>query len=155
MNAKQQKLAREQLDQVLKGFKSCGDIPAPRKGWIRAIRDALGMSGRQLAKRLGVNQQRVARIEQDEAHGRLTINTMQKAAEALNCEFVYGIVPSESLDKIVKKQARKLAAKRISRSNQMMRLEEQELSDEQKRQMLEELTEEIMETMPKSLWDES
>jgi predicted DNA-binding mobile mystery protein A len=154
MKPKQKKLAREQLNETLKQFDSLKTMVAPKKGWVRAIRDTLGMTGKQLAKRLGVNQQRVARIEQDEILGKVTLNTMQSTAKAMNCVFVYGVVPGESLEQIVKNQAEKAAKKRMARSNQTMRLEKQELSPNEKTKVLKELIEEITETMPKSLWDE-
>ena len=62
MKAKHRKLARGQLDETLKRFGPLKAIGSPKKGWIRAIRDALGMTGEQLAKRLNVNKQRVSRI---------------------------------------------------------------------------------------------
>jgi len=112
------------------------------------------MSGAQLAKRLDVNQQRVARIEQDEVLGKVTLNTMQNAAEAMGCVFVYGVVPRDSLQQIVGRQAEIVAKKRMARSNQTMRLEKQELSEAEKSKAIHDLTDEIVETMPKSLWDE-
>jgi predicted DNA-binding mobile mystery protein A len=154
MNSKQMKLAREQLDETMRNFDSLKKAAIPPKGWIRAIRDTLGMSGEQLAKRLGVNQQRIARLERDEKLGKVTLNTMKSTAEALNCVFVYGIVPRDSLEQTVKDQAGKVAKTRMSRSNQMMRLEKQELSQEEKSKALKYLIEDIIETMPKSLWDE-
>jgi len=154
MRGKQIKLAREQLDETMKGFEPLKAISAPKKGWIRAIRDTLGMSGAQLAKRLDVNQQRVARIEQDEVLGKVTLNTMQNAAEAMGCVFVYGVVPRDSLQQIVRRQAEIVAKKRMARSDQTMRLEKQELSEAEKTKAIHDLTDEIVETMPKSLWDE-
>jgi predicted DNA-binding mobile mystery protein A len=154
MNPKQLKLAREQLDQTLRNFDSAKKVPLPAKGWIRAMRDTLGMTGEQLAKRLHVNQQRVARLEQDEKLGKVTLNTMKNAAAALNCVFVYGIVPKESLEQTIRNQAEKVARKRMARSNQMMRLEEQELSEQEKANALTYLVDDIIETTPKSLWDE-
>ena len=154
MRGKQKKLAREQLDETMKSFELLKAISAPKKGWIRAIRDTLGMSGVQLAKRLDVNQQRVARIEQDEVLGKVTLNTMQNAAEAMDCVFVYSIVPRDSLKQIVTRQAEIVAKKRMARSNQTMRLEKQELSEAEKARAIHDLTDEIIETMPKSLWDE-
>jgi predicted DNA-binding mobile mystery protein A len=154
MTGKQKKLAREQLDETMKSFESLKDRSAPRKGWIRAIRDTLGMTGEQLAKRLGVNQQRVARMEQDEVLGKVTINTIQNAAEAMDCVFVYGVVARDSLDQIVRKQAEVLANKRMVQSNQMMRLEKQELSETDKAKAMQTIIDEIVETMPKSLWGE-
>jgi predicted DNA-binding mobile mystery protein A len=154
MTGKQKKLAREQLDETMKSFESLKGRSAPRKGWIRAIRDTLGMTGEQLAKRLGVNQQRVARMEQDEVLGKVTINTIQNAAEAMDCVFVYGVVARDSLDQIVRKQAEVLANKRMVQSNQMMRLEKQELSETDKAKAMQTIIDEIVETMPKSLWGE-
>ena len=154
MKSKQKKLAREQLDETLTQFKSLKRVVIPRKGWIRAIRDALGMTGGQLANRLNVNQQRIARIEQDEKLGKVTINTMRNTAEAMDCIFVYGFVPRDSLEQTVKNQAKKLAKKRMDRSSHMMRLEKQELSEKEKEKALKDLIAEITNTMPKTLWDE-
>ncbi|MBL7107483.1 MAG: mobile mystery protein A [Phycisphaerae bacterium] len=153
MRGKQKKLAREQLDETMKSFDPLKAMPAPGKGWIRAIRDTLGMTGVQLAKRLNVNQQRVARIEQDEILGKVTLNTIQNAAEAMDCVFVYGVVPRDSLEQIVRKQAKVVAKNRMARSNQMMRLEMQELSEAEKAKAMQNLIDEIIDTMPKSLWD--
>jgi predicted DNA-binding mobile mystery protein A len=154
MNAKQLKLARQQLDTTLMRFKSITELAPPLKGWVRAIRDALGMTGKQLAKRINVNQQRVARIEQDEKLGRVKINTLRNVAEALDCTFVYGFVPKDSLEQTVKKRAAEVATKRMRRSDQTMRLEKQELSRKDKQDAFDSLVKEIVDTMPKSLWDE-
>jgi predicted DNA-binding mobile mystery protein A len=151
MRKKYKKLTLKQLDETLKGLVP---ITVPPKGWVRAIRDALGMSARQLAKRMGVKQQRVVRIEQDEKQGRVTVNTLRNVAEAMDCGFVYGFVPKETLAQAVRDQARRVAAKRMNRSNQMMRLEAQELGDEEKENVLNELIDEIVDTMPRNLWDE-
>jgi predicted DNA-binding mobile mystery protein A len=153
MNAKQRKLAREQLDERLKKFKTPSEITPPAKGWVRAIRDALGMSGRQLANRIGVNQQRIARIEQDEKLGKVKLETLEKVAQALDCKFVYGFVPNKSLDNTVKNQAIVMAKRLMSRTNQTMRLEMQELSDNDKDKALKDLTADIIYTMPRSLWN--
>jgi predicted DNA-binding mobile mystery protein A len=154
MRAKYKKLAAKQLDATLKRLMPLKTLVAPPKGWVRAVRDALGMSARQLADRMDVNQQRIARIEQDEKQGKVTLNTLQNAAAAMDCVFVYGLVPKESVEQAIKNQAHRVAAKRMSRSNQMMRLEQQELPHEEKKKVLDELIAEIVDTMPRNLWDE-
>ena len=154
MKAKQKKVVQQQLDGTLRSFDVLKRVTVPPKGWVRAIRNALGMTGQQLARRLGTNRQRIARIEQDEKQGRVTVNTLRNVAEAMDCEFVYGFVPKESLEQTVRDQARRVAVKRMNRSNQMMRLEAQELSDTEKEQVLNELIAEIVDTMPRYLWDE-
>ena len=112
------------------------------------------MTGEQLAKRLKVNKQRIARIEQDERFGRVTLKTLRRVAEAMDCIVVYGFVPRDSLEQTVRNQAKRGAQKRMSRSNQMMRLEQQELGEKEKEKVLENLIGDITNTMPKSLWDE-
>lgn len=154
MKAKHKKLAREQLDETLKQLRPLKTLTPPSKGWVRAIRDALGMTGRQLAARLGVNKQRVARIEQDEKLGRVKINTLKNVAEAMDCIFVYGFVPRDNLEQTVRNRAEAVAKKRMARSNQTMRLEKQELRHEEKAKALNTLIEDIANTMPKSLWDD-
>ena len=154
MKAKQKKLVQQQLNGTLRRFDVLRMTTVPPKGWVRAIRNAIGMTGQQLARRLGTNRQRVARIEQDEKRGGVTINTLRNVAEAMDCEFVYGFVPRESLEQTVRDQACCVAAKRMSRSNQMMRLEQQELTQAEKKKVLDEMVAEIVDTMPRYLWDE-
>ena len=59
MNSKR-RIARQRLDERLSAFKPESRFAVPPKGWIRAIRDALGMHAFQLGKRLGMTQQGVA-----------------------------------------------------------------------------------------------
>ena len=152
MKVKYRKLAIKQLDETMSRYRPLTSVQ-PRKGWIRAIRDALGMTGEQLARRLSVNKQRISRIEQDEILGRVTLKTLQNVAEALDCKLVYGFVPRDSLEEMVEKNARALATKRMKRSNQTMRLEKQELSEKDKKKALEVIIEDITSTMPRSIWD--
>jgi predicted DNA-binding mobile mystery protein A len=154
MKPKQIKLARHQLDATLRRFEPLKAIFPPTKGWIRAIRDVLGMTGQQLANRLNVNKQRVSRIEHDEKLGKIKVETLRNVAEALDCEFVYCFVPKNSLEQTVRQQAEIISKKRMARSNQMMRLEKQELSKTEKNSAMQDLIDEIIGTMPKTLWNE-
>jgi predicted DNA-binding mobile mystery protein A len=154
MQPKHKKLARRQLDETLSQFRPLKTLNPPTKGWIRAIRETLGMTGEQLARRLQTNRQRVSRIEQDEIQGKLTLTTLRNAAAALDCTLVYGIVPRRSLEQTIQEQALGLAQQRIKRSNQMMRLEKQELSQREKSQILQDLVKDIVDEMPKALWEE-
>jgi predicted DNA-binding mobile mystery protein A len=153
MNKK--KLIREQLDASLQRLRPLNDATAPPKGWIRAIRDALGMTARQLANRLGVAQQAVARIEKEEPAGSVTIKTMRRIAERLDCVFVYGFVPRKSLEETVARQAQKIAARRLGQASQTMNLENQGLSRRENEQALSDLVDELIRTLPSNLWDNS
>ncbi|MFC2018855.1 mobile mystery protein A [Chloroflexota bacterium] len=148
-----QKLALEQVDSVLSRSKPLLSISVPQTGWIRAIRTTLGMSGRQLAKRLGVNKQSVSWIERNENEGALTIKTMRKVAESLDCVFVYSIIPSTSLEKILRDRAQVIAMNMESRVSHSMRLEEQGLSKKELKKALSHQIDKIIHEMPEILWE--
>jgi predicted DNA-binding mobile mystery protein A len=150
---KNKKLIREQLDASLSQFSPLYNTNVPRKGWVRAIRDALGMSARQLAERLKTAQQAVARIEKDEIDGSVTIKTMRRIAEQLDCQFVYGFVPKTSLKETIQARAKQVATKRLSEVNQTMALEDQSLYDKENTQVLSEMIDELVYTSPSNLWD--
>ncbi|MBU3984898.1 MAG: mobile mystery protein A, partial [Proteobacteria bacterium] len=98
MKTKYKQIARRQLDATLAKFSEVRKVQLPPKGWIRAVREALGMSGKQLAGRLNVSQPRVHKLEQSEPSGALTLKTMRQVAEALDCVFVYALVPRSTLE---------------------------------------------------------
>lgn len=152
MQAKHKLIIRQQLDKTLASLKAA-NTQVPVKGWIRAIREALGMSGKQLAQRLGVSQPRIPRLEQDELTGSVTIKTMQQVAEALDCTFVYALVPHTSLEETVRSQARMVAQGRIERVAHSMLLEAQSLSAEEQQATLKATIDELVREMPKELWD--
>jgi predicted DNA-binding mobile mystery protein A len=151
MNRK--KLIRKQLDASLQRFSPLLDVTAPPKGWIRAIRDALGMTAKQLANRLGVAQQAVARIEKEELAGSVTIKTMRRIAERLDCVFVYGFVPCTSLEETVTRQAKQVALMRLARASQTMSLENQALSRRENEEALTDLVDELVRAPSSTLWN--
>ncbi len=153
MNKK--KLVREQLEISLQRFEPLRAVNIPNKGWIRAIRDGLGMTGRQLASRLGIAQQAVARIEKDEQTGSVTIKTMQRIAEGLDCIFVYGFVPNSSLEEAIREQAKIIAIKRLTQASQTMLLENQMLSNSENKKILTDIVDELVNTLPSYLWDKT
>jgi predicted DNA-binding mobile mystery protein A len=121
--------ARQRLDERLSALKPEDRFHPPPKGWIRAIRDAIGMSGVQLASRLGVRHQTVEAIEKSEATGTIQLNTLRRAAEALDCTLVYALVPKASLEHSVKQRARKIAIRDLQRVAHTMKLEAQGTGD--------------------------
>lgn len=121
--------ARQRIDERLSALDS-NRLQHPPKGWIRAIRDALGMSRPQLASRLGVRRpQTVETIEKSEANGTIQLSTLRRAAEALDCQLVYALVPKTSLEHAVRSRARQIATKDLQRVAQTMKLEAQETGE--------------------------
>ena len=151
---KQKKIFREQLDDTLNRFSSIASVNRPIKGWIRAVRDALGMNMRQFAHRLGVSKSRIPRIEQDEITGSLTLKTMNRVADKLDCVFVYGFVPRTSLDNTVRKQASIVAQRRMNRLMHTMDLEAQGLLSQNAKKAFNNMVDEIIDT-PSMLWEEN
>ncbi len=147
------KLIRDQLDVRFKNLRNLAEKSIPESGWIRVIREALGMSARQLGQRVGLSQPRISRLEIAESEGDLKLSTLKKIAEGMNMKFVYGFVPESSLEEMVQDQAKKIALKRMTKVNHTMRLEEQELSNEDKRKAFEDLTQKILINEPKDFWD--
>lgn len=119
------RIARRNLDKRLAGLRSGDELTRPQKGWVRAIRDAIGMTAAQLAARMKVSQPRIADLEKAEVDGRLTLNSLERAAEAMGCTLVYALVPRRPLEQIVQDRARQIAGKTIARVDHTMRLEGQ------------------------------
>ncbi len=121
--------ARQRLDERLLALKPEDRFKAPPKGWVRAIRDAIGMTGVQFAKRLGIRPQSVKAVETSEANGSIQLKTLRRAAEALDCTLVYAIVPNTSLEGAVRERARKIAMRDLGRVAHTMKLEAQGTGD--------------------------
>ena len=126
MNAKQAALARKQLERRLAPLRAM-KLTAPPRGWIKALRESLGMTARQLASRLGVGISRIPVIEEAEVTGSTTLKTMRQAAGAMNSAFVYAFVPIEPLEDILRDRATQKARKDVARLDHTMRLENQAL----------------------------
>jgi predicted DNA-binding mobile mystery protein A len=142
------------LDARFTDLRPLAAIHRPPKGWIRAVRDALGMTTAQLARRLGVSQPRVVELQQAEVTGSVTLHTLQRAAEALGCRFVYALVPEKPLAETVEKRAEFVADRQLASVQHSMSLEDQTVKDKKagdnlRRQFIEELM-----RRPARLWDE-
>lgn len=154
MNYWDRKLIREQLDKKLAAIKKATLSTMPGNGWIKSIRESLGMSTAELSKKVGIDQSRISRIENAETDGDVKLSTLMRIAESLDMQFVYAFVPHESLESMVQKQARQIALKRMKRLNNTMRLEDQELSDEQKKHALKDMVDKILIDEPKDFWNQ-
>ena len=131
--------ARHRLDSSFEESGLQSGVPRPHSGWIRGIRDALGMSGTHLGARLGVSQQAIADLERSEQRETIRLDTLRRAADALDCDLVYALVPRTSLDEAVRQQAKRRAARLVDAASHQSRLEDQEVSSEDTDQMISDL----------------
>lgn len=142
--------SRGRLDQRLPAFGTATRYAAPPRGWIRAIREGLGMTTQQLATRLRVKQPSVVNLEQSEAKGTIEIATLRRVAEALDCQLVYALVPNKPLETTVRERARNFLRKRLGPIQHSMLLEDQKVAGKQEEARLDEI---IRETNPSLFWE--
>lgn len=141
--------ARAALERDL-GRRRAAPTAAPRSGWIRAIRDALGMSTRELAGRVGLSAQRISQIEQAERDRSLTLATLERVAAALDCRVELVLVPHQPLDELVWEQARTKAAAEVAAVDHTMALEDQRPDAASSRQRIDEVARRYMDK--RGLW---
>ncbi len=150
---KEAKIILKQLDSRLMSVAGKDGLVVPQQGWVRTVRKAIGMTIKQLAKRLKVDPSRVVKIETSEPEGAITLKTLQTVAEKLDCRLVYALVPKSSFCKMVEHQALKLAAKQIKRTAHTMALEDQSVGSSWQKEQLKDLSQELLRKSWKHLWE--
>ncbi len=147
--------ARKSLDQKLSRLPSTGEFARPHRGWIKAIREAIGMTTAQLAKRMGVSQPRITELEQAEIEDKVTLASLRRAAEALDCTLIYAFVPRQStLEESVMRRARIKAMNLLEHVHHTMALEDQSINDQSKDQ-IENLAQDLVSKKSRWLWDDN
>ena len=147
-------LARKHLDRVFVDVRIDAIRQRPPKGWIRAIRDALGLTARQLASRMGRTHSVLVRLERSEVADAITLGSLRAAAEAMDCTLVYAIVPNRSLTETARARATSIADAQLSRMHHTMRLEDQALTRDDLAQERNRLIEGILARGGSRLWEE-
>ena len=151
MRALDRAIARRNLDKKLNTLRNL-EIVRPQRGWIKAIREALGMTTTQLGERMGVSQSTALGFEKGEFSKRITLETLERAANALECRLVYAFVPRAPLDEIVEERARALATKRLRTTSHSMTLEDQRVDEKDEQEQLERLVRTLIEKAGSQLW---
>ena len=145
---------RQYRDKLDRAAVQTRDLQLPPQGWLRTAREALGMTGATLGRRLGLTRARISQAEAGELNGSVSLKTMQNMAAAMGCRFVYAIVPLGSIDDAVLAQARKQAARLVSRASGHMALEDQALSPKRIDAEVERLARGLAEKPPADFWDD-
>ena len=122
------KNAQKRRDALLKSLPHMKVKP----GWIKYTRLVLGMTLKELAALTGLSLPTVAQAEKRESEGRVTIDTLKKLAEAMECEFVYAFVPKEDIPDLLQKKAIEKAKRTILKADTHMSLENQKVNEDLK-----------------------
>jgi predicted DNA-binding mobile mystery protein A len=148
---KNQKLIQRSIDKKLANCKDIALFEVPPQGWLKTMREALGMTTTQLAKRLAVAQPRVTKMESNESN--LKISTFKKIAGALNCDFFYFLAPKDEggVKNILQRQARQKAEKIIAKVQHNMSMENQQTDTEE---LVKDLVEDLLNKNICRIWDE-
>jgi predicted DNA-binding mobile mystery protein A len=151
---KKQKLIMEQLDAKILQLKKIENLVIPSSGWVYSIRQALGMSMRQLGNRMSITPQSVKEIEEREQNETISIKVLRQFGKSLDLKLIYGFMPqSGSLENIIEKRAHELAKEIVNRTSISMKLEDQENNPLRIQKAIKEKADEIKIEMPKYLWD--
>jgi predicted DNA-binding mobile mystery protein A len=142
--------SRLRLDERFRELGPAQRYAPPVRGWVKAIREALGMSTAQLAKRLGIKQPSLVEIEQSEAKGTIELATLRRLAQALDCTLVYALVPNKPLETAVRERARAFVNRRREPVEHSMLLEDQNVLTKNHEARLDEI---VRETNPRLFWD--
>ncbi len=154
MRSDDRAIARKQLDSRLDFLRDSDALVRPPRGWIKAVRDALGMTTAQFAERMGFSQPRAVGVEKAEQEGAVTLDTLERAARALDCKLVYAFVPRKPLQDLVEERARLIAKKRLSITSHHMALEAQSISAEDQHEQFKQLVRQIVDKAGSDIWKE-
>lgn len=152
MSAELNWLRLEQTSRAIQPFVPLRGLPIPSGGWLRAIREALGISLRKQAERLCISAPSLHQSELTEAEGRISLAQLRKLADGLDCELVYGLVPRKPLLNVVESRAESIARQEVLGVTHSMSLEDQRPSDNFVSQQIAERRRELLAGSWTKLW---
>lgn len=123
-------LQLRQVDEALARWRHAHLPARPSSGWIRTVREALRMSGAALARRLGVSERAARKFEASEASDRISLGTLRRVADALECDLQYALVPRQPLSDVLNQRARAVATRQLAPVTHSMDLEGQGVVDQ-------------------------
>src|ERR1700756_3138122 len=117
---------REQLAKSLTAFETARLEVRPHRGWLRAIREALGLTLQKVAVRSGTSKQHIEKLEKAEADDRISLRGLRRVANAMDCERVYAIVPkSGTIQELAEGPLRSEVTRHMIAAEKSMALENQ------------------------------
>lgn len=147
-------VAKQYRDIVNRAALKLDGFVVPQEGWLRTVRNSLNMSGAQLARRMSVTRALISNTEKAELSGSVTLKSMQQMAEAMNCRFVYAIVPEHDIEDVITERARHKAMEQVKATTTHMALEDQALSGKEMEFEIDRLAKDMIEKMDSKLWND-
>ena len=154
MNMKQV-ITRQYRENVNEARMKLAGVQTPPEGWLGTMRTALGMTGAQLARRMGVTRGAVSSFEKAELNGGITLKSMQKLAQAMNARFVYAVIPEDDVNTVIERRAQKRAHALVKEADIQMALEEQSLSSDRLEAEVMRVAKELLEKRQSELWNDN
>ena len=157
-NRKKLKNQRFIMEKKINPWKKLRTNRRPPSGWLKAVRGALGINTRQLAKRCGVQHSSILKIEKNEIQDKASIESLKKIADAMNCQLIYAIVPKtgyNSLEEIINHQTQLLAYKLMKQVDHTMKLESQGTSPKEIQDQTKKLANELKDKMDSRVWEKN
>src|SRR5258706_9566393 len=146
-------LRNQQLEKSFDPLRSVGEVRRPNRGWVRAVREGLGMTNVELAKRMRKKApQSIEDMQKSELTETIQIATLRKLADAMGCRLVYAIVPPKPLAEMRRDRARQIAQRLVKQTSHSMRLEAQGIDEAGEKRGSESLGEQNLAGDPKVLW---
>jgi len=152
MDSRMRQLRLEQVQASVAAYSDLTLRRPPPRGWLKAIRESLGLTERQQADRLGITGSTLHKSEMAEAEDRITLGQLRKLADGLDCELVYALVPRKPLTQVVEDRARSIALQEVSGVAHTMSLEDQRPATDRLRKQVEQRTAELLRGRWSDLW---
>lgn len=145
-------LQLQQMDALLGSWKSARLSARPKSGWVRAVRETLGMSAAAFARRLGITHAGVRKLEASEASDAITLASLRKLAQALNCDLQYALVPRTSLSQQIQDRAQTVVKEKLQPIAHSMALEDQAVNGPLNKLQFDLAVKELLEGSRRELW---
>ena len=148
------KIILEQIDKKIKQFSKLCNIPIPAEGWVYNIRQALGISLKQLGNKMGLTAAGVKEMEKREKRDSISLNSLKQFASVMELKFVYAFIPKDgSFEKMIEKRAYEIARQIVLKTSHSMALEDQQNNPARIKKAIKDRAQQIKQEMPKYLWD--
>jgi predicted DNA-binding mobile mystery protein A len=142
----------QQMDALLSQYRGLSAVARPTVGWAQAIRESLGMSATAMARKLGVTHAGVRKLEASEASEAISLATLRKLAQALDCELQYVLVPRTSLAQQIQDRAHQVVQSRMTPIAHSMALENQKVDELSHKLQYDLAVKELLEGSRRALW---